>query len=428
MFIMSNMEKEDRILDELLSNMPKFTDHRPKEEVLMRVQTELEGHKIEDKRNKVSGSVSRWMPLVVSVASVILLTFLVSSYINEETTMKEESKADRSSKEESMRSMDVTEESVEEDKSIETNDSKSKEQEQTNEMTTMASIVESPVELLPLNSSATAVYGDSLNGGTVFHFSLVENAYSLPVTIIIPKEQIAIDFPDIKPNSLQLYERYAEMIDEEALGFNDYHPYKGYFVAEDNVLKHYLPEGHGYDTASGTSIPYWTSINEIFSDFDWLVRLNEDGTPSVWDQFGPLDEPTPLTGVNGRYYHKYVALNGGAYLTSNVNAVTTISEAFEQMKKRESDLYIPVIPNEVTYSYRDDNGTAVIQFDEPLDLTTLDRKDATLMIEAFALTAASFETEVKLENIVQQQWEEFDLTKTLPKPLGPNGFILQTKQ
>lgn len=252
---MSNMEKEDRILDELLTNMPKFTDHRSKEEVLMRVQTELEDHKLEDKRKIISRSVSKWMPLVVSAASVILLTFLVSSYINEEKTMTEESKADRSSKEESMRSMDVTEESVEESRAIENDESKSKGQEQTNEMTTMASIVEYPVELLPLNTSTTAVYGDSLNGGTVFHFSFMENAYSLPVTIIIPKEQIAIDFPDTTPNSLQLYERYADMIDEEALGFNDYHPYKGYFVAENNVLKHYLPEGHGYDTASGTSVP-----------------------------------------------------------------------------------------------------------------------------------------------------------------------------
>lgn len=141
-----------------------------------------------------------------------------------------------------------------------------------------------------------------------------------------------------------------------------------------------------------------------------------------------MGDPTPLTGVNGRYYHKYIALNGETYLTSNVNTVTTISEAFEQMKKQESDLYIPAIPNEITYSYRDDNGISIIQFDDPLDLTALDQKDATLMIEAFALTAASFETEVKLENVVQQHWEEFDLTTTLPKPLGPNGFIMQTKQ
>ena len=119
----------------------------------------------------------------------------------------------------------------------------------------------------------------------------MENALSVPITIVIPKEKIEVDFPNSTPNSLELYEKYAFEIDETALGFQEYHPYKGYFLAEDKMLKHYLPADHGYDTASGTAEPYFSSINEIFTDFDSLSRVNEDGSPIEWDQVGILDEP-----------------------------------------------------------------------------------------------------------------------------------------
>ena len=421
MFIMSNIENEDSKVEELFKNMPKFTDHRSKEEVYDRVRIEMEVHQKKEKRYKVNNSISRWMPIVISVASIILLSFLVTSFFTPESTMQESGIVDPNSSEKNMRSMDVEEEKASEGKS-------EMAAEQNNDMAQMSSYVAAQVELLPLNDAKTAVYDDSLNGGTVFHFSLLENALSVPITIIIPKEQIENDFPNTTPNSLQLYERYAALIDEEALGFTNYHPYKGYFVAEGNVLQHYLPENHGYDTAPGTAVPYWTSINEIFIGFEAFARLNEDGTPIIWDQAGTLNEPTTLVGTSNRNYFKYVAFNGETYLAPSFNnTFNTVSDAFENMKQSENDVYSSVIPNGVSYSYRDDNGIAIIRFDQPLDLTSLSPPDATHLIEAFALTAASFGTEVKLENVVQQEWEGFDLTTTLPIPLGPNGFMMNIK-
>ncbi|MFF2752657.1 hypothetical protein ACFVR1_02725 [Psychrobacillus sp. NPDC058041] len=422
---MSEWKKDEEALDELLNNMPKFTDQRSKEDVYERVKMEIENQKNNEKRRTTRVTLSKWLPFAVSIASILILTFLVSSFFNDkESSMSEEISnkniEQNSSKKLDMRSMDTTEEA-----SI-TNDAT--EAKSSDSMMTMSSLDISHLELVPLNKT-TSVYEESLNGRTVFHFSLIENALSVPITIIIPKKQMEKDFPNMIPSSIQLYERYGSRIDEEALGFDEYHPYKGNFIAEGKILKHYLPENHGYDIASGTLGPYWSSINEIFNDFDSIEVVNEAGSLIEWNQVGTLNEPSKLDGKLGHHnYFNYVAQSGKSYLSPNFSAkYDSISEAFLAMKESNNDIYTSVIPSNVTYDYSNVGGKAIIRFTDPLDFKKMDSFAATRLIEAFALTAASFGTEVKLENVVQQQWAEFDLSKFLPIPLGPNGFIMEEK-
>lgn len=416
---MSDRKIEEETVDELLKNMPKFTDHRSKEEVYTRVKTEINAQVEEEKRKITAVSFSKWMPFIVSVAAILLLTFLVSSYTNQEqSTMSKDSAYDNAEPKENMRSMETTEESaaVIEDKTT---------ADPANEMTTMSAKIDAPLELIPLHQM-TSVYEHSLNGGTVFHFTLVENALTVPITIIIPKERIEADFPGMTPTSLQLYERYAGRIDEEALGFMEYHPYKGHFEVEGTQLKHYLPKDHGYDRASGTTTTYGQSLNEIFTDFDTILKVNEDGSPLEWDQAGELSEPSKLPGSLGHYnYYIYHATSGEDYLTPSFGtSYDTLSDALLAMKEVGNDFYTSVIPSDASYKYAEQDGVGVIRFDVPLDLEALDPFAAKRLLEALALTAASFGEEVKVENVVQQQWAEFDLTKPLPVPMGPNGFIM----
>ncbi len=49
---------------------------------------------------------------------------------------------------------------------------------------------------------------------------------------------------------------------------------------------------------------------------------------------------------------------------------------------------------------------------------------ATQLIEAMMLTAASFNQQLLLDNVVQESWEGFDLKGYLPKPVGPNKQFL----
>lgn len=416
MFIMSEKNSEDRVLDELLNNMPKFKDNRSKDEIYQQVKSEIDTLEKFDKRKRIEVSFNKWLPFIISVASILLLTVLVSAYINDNGNSTDKA-AELSTANENMRTMEVTEET-----SMDV-----EEEGKATDMTTMSGKVAATFGLVPFGSPYTSVYENDLNRGTVFHFSLLENALSVPITIVIPMERIENDFPSGAPNSLELYERYAFGIDETALGFQEYHPYKGYFLAEGKMLKHYLPADHGYDTAPGTAAPYLSSINEIFTDFDSLLRVNEDGSPIEWDQVGTLDEPVALTGTEKKVnYFAYNAFNKETYLTPNFNKTfTTITEALIGMKNPENDIYTSVIPNDVTYTVQEDKGI-VVNFKEPLNLESLDAGEASRLIEAFSLTAASFDQSIQLENVVQENWNGIDITSPLPVPIGPNGFTMQT--
>ncbi|QUG41385.1 hypothetical protein KD050_19260 [Psychrobacillus sp. INOP01] len=415
---MSEKKPEDRVLDELLNNMPKFTDKRSKDEIYQRIKSEIETQEKTENRKRIGVSMNKWMPYIISVASVLILTVLVSSYINNNESSTNDKAAESSTANDNMRTMEIYEEATVGDV----------EEEKSNDMSVMSGKVAAPFEIVPLGSPYTSVYENDLNGGTVFHFSLLENALSVPITIVIPKEQIENNFPSKTPNSLELYEKYAFGIDETSLGFQEYHPYKGYFLVDGKMLKHYLPVDHGYDTAPGAAAPYLSSINEIFSDFDSLLRVNEDGSPIEWDQVGTLDEPVVLTGSEKKVnYFAYKAFNEETYLTPNFNnTFTTLTEALIGMKNPENDIYTSVIPNDVTYTVQEDKGF-VVHFDEPLNLESFDAGEASRFIEAFSLTAASFNQSIQLENVVQENWNGIDMTSPLPVPIGPNGFTMQTK-
>ncbi|MER2262169.1 MAG: hypothetical protein ABS934_09130 [Psychrobacillus sp.] len=412
---MSNNEKQNNDLEEFLSNMPKFTDSRSKEEVYNRVQLEVNSSKI----NKVkrNNSFSRWMPLIVSIASVLLLTLLVSSYLE---TSNQESAIEHKTAEQpdTMRTMDVTPASeTEMDRAEKATEEAAIENKE--ESLNSLAIESAALSIQPFNNART-VYEDDLNDGVAFHFSLTKEAYAYPITIIISKGKINEDFPDGWPNSLQLYERYAGAIDEVALGFDDYLPFQGNFVSVGDTLQHYLPEGHEYDRASATTSLYGDTISYMFNDFSYLERLNEDGTPINWDQVGVMGKENMVNGIKKQVYYKQTMSNG---LTFLVPKDASFENAFTDIQKSVNDYFTTVVPKGVSYEVKEEGNTVVITFDETLDLATLDYEDSILMIEAFTLTAASFDKTVRLENVEQKIWDRFDLTTTLPIPMGPNGYM-----
>ena len=59
-----------------------------------------------------------------------------------------------------------------------------------------------------------------------------DQASSVPITFTIPNSQIKEDFGFLEPTSYDLYKKYAERFDESALGFQEYHPYKGDIAAD----------------------------------------------------------------------------------------------------------------------------------------------------------------------------------------------------
>ena len=82
---------------------------------------------------------------------------------------------------------------------------------------------------------------------------------------------------------------------KRALGFNDYHPYKGTLSVDGDVLVQTLPSGHGYDIGSGAMETHVGTLQDTFYGFKEVRFENEDGTPVEFDQVG---EPSTADEIN----------------------------------------------------------------------------------------------------------------------------------
>ena len=420
---MTHNDFDDHQLENLLNNAPKLPDHRSKEEVLKRLQAdarlkdnfhlqeairepfvsqELISEEKENPVRTVRKHKNRKMPLLVSIASIFVLMILAGGIIVNQQLGEELADV----KLENVSTMQA-------DQTGNTNAVMEK------------SMVANHSRLMSLR---TSVYEEDLVDATVFRIGLAGGAAeSVPFTYVIPNERVTDDFGNESPTTLQLYKKYAQQIDEEAMGFSAYHPYKGELKEQGETLVHVLPEDHEYDGATAMVSMYRGSLIDTFSDYIEIALENTDGTAYVFSQVGEPSEPIQLTGTINHYnYYLYKETNGAEYLSPNFRQTfETVSEAIQSMQEKTNDIYVPVIPEGVTYTVTELEQGVAVTFDAPLDLTTLDAVRATQLIEAMMLTAASFDKKLQLENVVQDHWEGFDLTMYLPMPVGPNKQYMQ---
>ena len=420
---MTHKNSDEYDLENLLNNAPKLSDHRSKEEVLKRLQADA---RLQDNPHlKAATNVSiemsqeqcleeksttmttrkrknRKMPLFISIASVFVLTILVGGMLYNQNSA--EKLADP------IKSASITQ------------------ADQAKNAENASAVMETSVMAnhARLMSIRTSVYEEDLVDATVFRIGLAGGAAeSVPLTFVIPNERVADDFGGEKPTTLQLYKKYAPQIDEKAMGFAEYHPYKGELKEQGKVLVHVLPEENEYDGTSANVSMYKGSLVDTFSDYKEIALKNADGTAYEFSQAGQPSESIQLTGNHYNYY-LYKETNGAEYLSPDFHQTfETVKEALIAMKDQNNDIYIPVVPEGVAYAVTELEDGVAVTFDEPLDLTTLDAVRATQLIEAMMLTAASFDEQLLLENVVQDHWEGFDLTKYLPIPVGANKQYMQ---
>lgn len=408
----SNKWDEENIA-KLLDEIPDIKDTRSKEDVLKRLQQDERLHTSGNK-NPNSKKRMKWIPVLVSVAALLILSLFLPSMLN----------GDNSKMDQSGETMSVaTDKDHEMSGSENENESQESKVAEDSEMMKEESDMDND-DVLP------AVYPADVGGGTIFHLGLVgDTATSVPVTFVIPNSQIVEDFGELQPTSLELYEMYAEKIDEEALGFDEYHPYKGEITAEGNKLVQTLPNGHGYDTASASMEVHQGTLQDTFYGFDEIQFENENGTPVKFDQVGEPSQPMQLlSGIN--FYNYYISkhTDGREYLSSNfLKSHKDIEEALHEMKNKPNDIFSPVIPKDIDFEVIEEKDLIVVKFEEPLDLSVMTTNMAEQMIDGILLTGASFGVQLKFENVVQSEWNGFNFKEPLPMPVGSNHlpFLLK---
>ena len=419
---MSNNKWSEQEIKQLLSQVPKLQDTRSKEDVLKRLQQDSRLANDSQKTRK------SWIPPVVAVAALITLTLLGATFINksnmdiafESNEQSAKSTAmDNDTSEESKTSIMVKEEAVAETaEGTVSYDGASNKASSESEM----SALEAPVE-----SIWTSAFSSDLENHTVFKIGLVsQDALVVPVTFLIPNGRIQQDFGNQTPNTLQLYEQYAADINEEDLGFTDYHPYKGTFEIDQDQLIHRLPKEHDYDLASAALYAYDLSLQFTFEGFTQINHQNEDGSQAEFDQVG---QKTPTVLTNGSYktaVYPYTDPTGQVYMVPSLNEpFKDVSDALEALKTSPNDFFANVVPRSVTYTVEEIQGVAHIKFTEPLELNSLSQEQTAQMIESFVLTGATFDVQIQFDNIIEDKWNGLNLTEPLEQPVGLNKYSWQ---
>ena len=275
-----------------------------------------------------------------------------------------------------------------------------------------------------------AVYSKDVIDSTLFHIGLAsDHASSVPITFTIPNSQIKEDFGFLEPTSYDLYKMYAERLDESALGFQEYHPYKGDIAADNHVIIHKLPQGHGYDIASASLEVYLDSLQDTFYGYHEVQFENEDGTATIFSEVGQPNTPLVLkSGRNHFNYYMFEQQDGQQFLSSNFSQPQpSLNEALQQMKVKPNDVFQPVIPSAIDFEVKANDKLTTINFTQPLDLSAMEPEKAMQMVEGMLLTAANFGEQLEFGNVVQQEWNGFNFSQPLPVPVGSNPlpFILK---
>lgn len=408
---MSNDKWSEQRIEQLLSQAPKMNDDRSKEEVFNRLKKDH----IMIKKPRMQ---RRWAPPAVVVAAILTLTVVTVSYLNQDDHISDSaSHMELSSEndETSQRMMGTA--SEEEAKTPKEADG---------ENISMSVIMEEE----PLSNSLYS--SEKLDDVTIFNIGLVANdANSVPITFLIPNDQITEDIGDKTPSYLELYQHYAPLINEEELGFMDYHPYKGAFTIEGDSLILTLPKDHTYDLGSGSINAFKQSLQDTFENYNQVMFRNEDGSAIEFDQVGEI-QPYNLRDGTLYNYYMYQDLNGRKYLTPNFGksfkSLSDLPEALQGMKDSQNDIYSSVIPENITFETTTKNDITYVRFSNALNLKQMDSAVAMNMIEGMLLTGARFGSQLQFENVVQTNWNGFDFTQPLPIPIGPNEMPLQLNQ
>ncbi|RHW39403.1 hypothetical protein D1B33_00740 [Lysinibacillus yapensis] len=404
---MSHEKWDDDKIEDFLHQAPKLQDSRSKEEVFKRLKEDglfdeqplsVESTKPQHRRKFL------WIPITISIAALFILAIIVQSFISQLNDL--ENSTEQSAVMESAETKNQTESESADNAGTAT------EEQSIGIMATESNVLR------------TAVYPEDLEGNTLFTLGLASDAAdSLPVTVLIPDEKIEQDFGKEKPTGVELYNRYAPLFNESAIGFAEYHPYQGEISEQGERVIHQLPDSQSYDNGSAALTTYFASLIDTFGHaYKEVAFETDEGTGFEFSEVGEPSRPLSLNSESTQYnYFKFTQSDGQTYLTPNFReAYNNVEEALDGMKDAKNDIYQSAVLPNVDFDVSVENSVAVVSFKTELDLETVDGMQAMQMIEGMLLTASSFNMSVQFENVKQTQWQGFDFTAALPMPVGAN--------
>ncbi|MEK4424728.1 hypothetical protein [Solibacillus sp. FSL K6-1523] len=398
---------DENQIEKLLEKAPKITDERSKDEVLQRLKESAVFDSHTEKQPIKMKKKMSWKPLIASIASLFVLVFIASTFMGNAPEISLPSDTEDAQLEDTSSHEPATTRMMESHSVDMEND------------TLSPKMAATPIQ--------TVVNEQQLQGFTLFTIGLAgDDAESVPVSFLIPNEIVERQLGTKTPTKLQLYQEFAPFIEEQSLGFKEYHPIKGSFTEKGDDLVHQLPDDHTYDIGSAALSNYVGALIDTFGEsYNRVLLTNAEGTQMTLNHMGEINNPIELTGKMTHYnYFSYQMRDGSTYLSPNFRmSFSNVKDALLNMTTEANDIFHTAILPDVSFQVKVKKNIVIVTFDELLDLENYDSTQAMRMIEGILLTAASFNKEVKFEQIKQQDWGGFHFSKPLPKPVAANLVV-----
>lgn len=377
-----------------MKHLPPYVDSRNRHTIYQRLLDDPRVTNTVKKEVKAKGP--RWFTFLIMIALIIVLPLLYDKW--------QESKEDDKVQEEQKQPEEVVEEEIPKE------EEKEKQEQPFNERALIGRY---------------ALYEADLKQNVPFTLGLVsEDALSVPVSILLPKSRVIDDLKTPTPSTVALYEQYAALIDEEALGFTEYHPFHASFRTKEAAIYMTLAADHQYDQSSATIEIFNDTLQQTFYGFREVRLLNEKNEPVTFNGIGEINDPVSLySGMNGYAYYAYPYGSRYYLAPSFGQTYVTVEEAFEALKSAENDFYLSIVPKDVTYTMEKSDQLITITFEEPFVIRDYEEEEVYRLLEGMNLTAASFGYSLKLEGIDKRGWKKFDFNRPLPKPVSANPIF-----
>lgn len=400
-----NHEQKDDELEKLLHSMPKLKDERSEEEVLERLKND---ERLTKRPATPLRKKNRVVPLIVAVAAVLLVAILIPSF---------------------MSSMDTGKQSADEASIQSDSEGVPAAAREEKEMENFSKDASSKSAVSMGDATQYAVYPADLDGGRILHIGLQDaQAVSIPVSILLSKEQLEAKGLTGASTDLELYEAFTGELDEQALGFKPMHPIDATFSEKGNQLSVLLSDTHEYDSSTAIQEVFLHSLMQTFPSYRDIRILDDSGKPAEFDQVGQLEPIDIQAELANTPYYVYKLEDGRKVLSPNsMYQAESFKEALQLMRTAPNGQYDPVIPKEMDFTVIVNDGIAEVEFNNNLQLDSLPMDEASQLIDGLALTAASFDLQLKVVNVEPLDWNGLNFRAPLKEVVGANPMPLILK-
>ncbi|WP_064090989.1 hypothetical protein [Rossellomorea aquimaris] len=394
---MKQSDWKDREIEDLIRKLPKVKDNQSPEYLYSKIKV---------RKQKSFTVLRRFIPTFALIAALFIIVLLSPSILNQsnDSSSGANKTADHSSEDRA--------EEAEMSKSL-YSDAK----DTTSANDTQLSMSEEQPVMTPQAPDRLSLFQEDLTGKEYYTFGLIsKDAIPVPVTVVTNKE------PSF--TSLEQFEKMSKNLPQAEWGMDEYLPFKGEFREGDseNEVVFTIAENHSYSGSSAIEYAFYHSLLYSFryKDVTKIQIVNKDGSVPQFSTMGELST-IDLTNTIHSPYYLYTPNGKDRYLVQDNIDRGNVSEAINAMKNPDSSLFQTVIPENINMSITESNEYVTIEFQEELNMNSLDAQSALEMIEGLLLTAkSSGYNQVLFENIKEKTWNGFNFEGPITAPVSPN--------